>query len=67
MSRKNRLFSDTVHGARASAHLYSLIEVAKANELDPYAYLHRVFSLLPAATTLEDIEALLLWAHAATD
>ena len=66
MSRKNRLFSDTVHGARASAHLYSLIEAAKANELEPYAYLHRVFSLLPAATTLEDIEAL-LWAHTATD
>jgi transposase len=66
MGRKNWLFSDTVHGARASANLYSLIETAKANGLEPYAYLHRVFSLLPAATTVADIEALLPWAHTPT-
>ena len=61
-SRKNWLFSDTVHGAKASANLYSLIETAKANGLEPYAYLRRVFTELPAATTVEDIEALLPWA-----
>lgn len=66
MGRKNWLFSDTVHGARASANLYSLIETAKANGLEPYAYLHRVFSLLPAAATVADIEALLPWAHTTT-
>ena len=60
--RKNWLFSDTVKGAQASANLYSLIETAKANQLEPYAYLRRVFTLLPQATTLADIEALLPWA-----
>jgi transposase len=62
IGRKNWLFSDTVNGARSSANLYSLIETAKANGLEPYAYLRRVFTSLPAATTLADIEALLPWA-----
>lgn len=60
--RKNWLFSDTVKGAQASANLYSLIETAKANGLEPYAYLRRVFTFLPAAQALADIEALLPWA-----
>ena len=38
------------------------MEMAKANGLEPYAYLRRVFTELPAATTVDDIEALLLWA-----
>jgi hypothetical protein len=46
-------------GAKASANLYSLVETAKANGLEPYAYLRRVFTELPQAQTLEDIEALL--------
>jgi hypothetical protein len=33
-----------VRGAEASANLYSLIETAKANGLEPWAYLQRVFS-----------------------
>ena len=57
--RKNWLFSDTVHGAKASANLYSLIETAKANGLEPYRYLAHVFKELPAAQYLEDFEALL--------
>lgn len=60
--RKNWLFSATVKGARASANLYSLIETAKANELEPYAYLRRVFTQLPCATSVADIDALLPWA-----
>ena len=55
------MFSDTVHGAQASTNLYSLIETAKANGREPYAYLRRVFTLLPQATTVADIEALLPW------
>lgn len=39
IGRKNWLFSDTVKGAEASAIIYSLVETAKANELDPYKYL----------------------------
>ena len=64
--RKNWLFSDTVQGAQASANLYSLIETAKANGLEPYAYLRHVFTLLPQATTVADIEALLPWAKPAS-
>ncbi len=59
IGRKNHLFSDTVSGAKASANLYSLIETAKANGIEAYAYLKRVFTELPKATTVEDIEALL--------
>ncbi|MCP3851286.1 MAG: IS66 family transposase, partial [Gammaproteobacteria bacterium] len=59
IGRKNHLFSDTVSGAKASANLYSLIETAKANGIEPYAYLKRVFTELPKAACLEDIEALL--------
>lgn len=61
IGRKNWLFADTPAGAEASARLYSLIETAKANDLEPYAYLRRVFTDLPKATTLQDIEALLPW------
>jgi transposase len=57
--RKAWLFSDTVKGANASANLYSLIETAKANGLEPYRYLRHVFKELPAAQSLEDFEALL--------
>ncbi len=61
IGRKNWLFSDTVKGAEASANLYSLIETAKANGLEPYHYLTRVFTDLPRARTVEDIERLLPW------
>ena len=59
LGRKNWLFSNTVKGAMASANLYSLIETAKANGLEPYGYLRHVFTELPKATSLKDIEALL--------
>jgi hypothetical protein len=61
LGRKAWLFSDTPAGADASARLYSLIETAKANGVEPYAYLRHVFTELPKATTLADIEALLPW------
>jgi transposase len=53
--------SDSQKGAKASAMLYSIIETAKANELEPYDYLKTVFTKLPQAETLEDIETLLPW------
>jgi transposase len=59
IGRKNYLFCDSVAGAAASANLYSLIETAKANGLSPYAYLLRIFTELPAAQAVEQIEALL--------
>lgn len=39
IGRKNWLFSDTDTGAEASAFFYSLIETAKANKIEPYAFL----------------------------
>lgn len=61
VGRKNWLFSTSVEGAKASANLYSLVESAKANNLEPSAYLKTVFTLLPQVKTLEDVEALLPW------
>ena len=59
IGRKNWLFSGSPRGAEASANLYSLIETAKANALEPWAYLHYLFDRLPAAKTPEAVEALL--------
>jgi transposase len=61
MGRKAWLFSDTPAGADASARLYSLIETAKANCLEPYAYLRHLFAELPKTKTQTEIEALLPW------
>jgi transposase len=38
-----------------------LIETAKANGLETYGYLRRLFQELPKAESLEAIEALLPW------
>ena len=46
-------------GVKSSANLYSLIETAKANGLEPYAYLRHIYTQLPGAQTVEDMEALL--------
>ena len=59
VGRKNWLFSDSVKGVKASANLYSLIETAKANGLEPYVYLRYLFTELPKAETVDAIEALL--------
>ena len=61
IGRKNWLFSHSVKGVKTSANLYSLIETAKANGLEPYTYLLHVFTELPRATSVEEIEALLPW------
>ena len=61
IGRKNWLFSDSQAGAGASANLYSLIETAKANGINDYAYLKYVFAKLPIATTDDAIRALLPW------
>jgi transposase len=61
IGRKGWMFSDTVKGAVASANLYSLVETAKANGVEPHAYLTQVFERLPYARTVEDFESLLPW------
>ncbi len=61
IGRKNWLFSDTPKGAMASAQLYSLVETAKANGQEPYAWLRHALERLPQASSVEDYEALLPW------
>ena len=48
MGRKNWLFANTPGGAQASSVIYSLIETAKENGLDPYRYLLWVLRNAPA-------------------
>lgn len=59
VGRKNWLFSGNVEGARASAAIYTLIENAKANGLEPYWYLRHLFERLPLAKNEDDLRALL--------
>lgn len=59
LGRKNWLFSGAPRGAEASATFFSLIETAKANGLEPYAYLRYLFAKLPLAKTVEEYQALL--------
>jgi transposase len=41
--------------------IYSLIETARANGLEPYTWLRRVLRELPAAQSVEAVDALLPW------
>ena len=58
VGRKNWLFSGSPRGAHSSATLYSLIETAKANGIEPYRYLKYLFAKLPFARTDEDYRRL---------
>lgn len=59
VGRKNWLFSGSPRGAEASALFFSLIETAKANEIEPNRYLRFLFSEIPKAKTDEDLRSLL--------
>jgi hypothetical protein len=61
------LFSDTAAGARSSAVIYSLVQTAKANGLEPYTWLRRVLRDLPVAKSADAVEALLPWNLRVTD
>ena len=58
LGRKNWMFSGSPQGAHASATLFSLIETAKTNGLEPYRYLKYIFTRLPIATTQDDYQSL---------
>ena len=47
IGRKNWLFANTPRGADASATIYSLVETAKENGINPLAYLTYLFEQLP--------------------
>jgi len=61
LGRRAWLFADTAHGARASATCYSMVETAKANGLEPSAYIQYVLEHIATADTLEKLEHLLPW------
>lgn len=51
--RKNWLFSGSPKGAEASAGIYTLIETAKANGLNPWKYIKFILSDIPRTSFLE--------------
>jgi len=61
VGRKAWLFSDTPAGAHSSAVIFSLLQTAKVNGIEPYLWLRHALRELPAAKTVDEIEALLPW------
>ena len=60
VGRKNWLFVGNINGGQSGAVLYSLIETAKANGINPYDYLVYILSELPNRAP-DDLEDLLPW------
>lgn len=54
IGRKNWLFANTPGGAQSSSVIYSLIETAKENGLDPYRYLLWVLRSAPALSQTDE-------------
>jgi transposase len=70
IARRNNLFSDTPHGAEASAILFSVVQSALANELKPYEYLEWVLEQLPNAALTSNpgaIDDFLPWSEKIPD
>jgi transposase len=66
IGRKNWLFANTPRGAKASAILYSIIETAKENGVNPYEYLTYVFKNAPnwdVRHNVNYLELLMPWSH----
>ena len=64
VGRKNWLFCDTQAGANASVIVFTVLETAKANGLNPEAYLNHLLSVLPerfAADPLASVDDLMPW------
>ena len=63
IGRKNFLFANTPHGARGSAVIFSIIQTALENGLDPYRYLTWVMHTAPGLdlTNDEAVSKLLPW------
>ena len=58
VDRKNWLFSTSTKRAEASVAVFSLIETAKANKLDPYDYIEFILDYLPQQDLIEHPEKL---------
>ena len=61
IDRKNFLFANTPGGAQGGAIIFSMIETAKENGLDPYRYLLHILQTAPAMNLERDIQQLLPW------
>ena len=66
IGRANWHIIDTIHGAEASAVIYSLVETAKANNLKIYEYLKHLLTEIPKHmddTNIDFLEDLLPWSE----
>jgi transposase len=61
IGRKNWLFSAVSQGAKASAILYSVIETAKANGVEPVRYIQMLLEELPKRKGVDGVEDLMPW------
>ena len=63
IGRKNWLFANTPKGAKASATVYSIVESAKENGLNPFVYLKHLFETMSNVdiTDHSELEKLLPW------
>ena len=66
VGRKNWLFCDTQAGANASVIVFTVLETAKANGLNPEAYLNHILMVLPerfATDPKASVDDLMPWAE----
>ena len=63
VGRKNWLFANTPRGAKPSATIYSIVESAKENGLNPFNYLQYLFERMPNIDIQDQdaIDELLPW------
>ena len=66
IGKKNWQMIDTIHGAKSSAIIYSIVETAKANGLKPFAYVQHLLEEIPKHMDDKDcsfLEDLLPWSE----
>ena len=64
IGRKNSLFHTSVNGAVASSVIYSLVETAKANNLNVFQYIYTLLLYMPGCKNRsEGIEQLMPWSE----
>jgi len=69
IGRKNWLFANSQKGATSSAVIYSVMETAKANKLNPYEYLKFLLEKLPnmELDKPDNLDKLLPWSETIPD
>jgi transposase len=55
------MFNKSPEGAKSSCGMYTLIETAKQNSIEPLSYLRILFEKAPFAVSTSDWEKLLPW------